>query len=193
MSALSVVEAFWWPLVPILPGPALHVCLRFFDYKHIVMSVLQIMPSRLLCEPLQNMFRFFDVVNDRSRSLAQPVLMIPKVLFLVEQVCPRTTQIYNLGAAVSVLFQTRAFEAVKGIRDSLFISQHAAREKYTIVRCVFLPRHRRQHTCSGSFRKSIRRRCGLELWDGRNCRIRDICRRICRRDGRLRYQQSCDT
>lgn len=65
------------------------------------------------------MFRFFDVVNDRSRSLAQPVLMIPKVLFLVEQVCPRTTQIYNLGAAVSVLFQTRAFEAVKGIRDSL--------------------------------------------------------------------------
>lgn len=72
------------------------------------------------------MFRFFDVVNDRSRSLAQPVLMIPKVLFLVEQVCPRTTQIYNLGAAVSVLFQTRAFEAVKGIRDSLFISQHDA-------------------------------------------------------------------
>lgn len=193
MSALSVVEAFWWPLVPILPGPALHVCLRFFDYKHIVMSVLQIMPSRLPCGPLQNTFRFLDVVNDRSRSLAQPVLMIPKVLFLVEQVCPRTTQIYNLGAAVSVLFQTRAFEAVKGIRDSLFISQHDAREKYTIVRCVFLPRHRRQHTCFGSFRKSIRRRCGLELWDGRNCRIRGICRRICRRGDRLRCRQSYDT
>lgn len=179
--------------MPILPGPTFHVCLRVFDYKHIVMLVLQTMPSRLPCRPLQNTFRFFDVVNDRSRSLCQPVLMIPKILFLVEQICSRTTQIYNLGAAVSVLFQTRAFEAVKGIRDSLFISQHDAREEYAIVGCLFLPRHRRQHTCSGSFRRSIRRRCGLGLWDGRNCRIRDICRRICRRDGRLRCQQSCDT
>jgi hypothetical protein len=45
--------------------------------------------------------------------------MIPKILFLVEQICPRTTQIYNLRAAISVLFQTGAFEAVEGVGDSL--------------------------------------------------------------------------
>jgi hypothetical protein len=45
--------------------------------------------------------------------------MIPEILFLVEQICPRTTQIYNLGAAISVLLQTGAFEAVEGIGDSL--------------------------------------------------------------------------
>jgi predicted GNAT family acetyltransferase len=45
--------------------------------------------------------------------------MIPEILFLVEQIGPRTTQVYNLGAAISVLFQTCAFEAVKGIGDSL--------------------------------------------------------------------------
>ena len=45
--------------------------------------------------------------------------MIPEVLFLVEQICPRTTQVYNLGAAISVLFQAGAFEAVEGVGDTL--------------------------------------------------------------------------
>jgi hypothetical protein len=45
--------------------------------------------------------------------------MIPEILFLVEEIGPRTTQVYNLGASISVLFQTCAFEAVKGVRDSL--------------------------------------------------------------------------
>jgi len=47
------------------------------------------------------------------------VLVIPEILFLVEQICPRTTQIYNLGAAISVLFQAGAFKAVEGVGDSL--------------------------------------------------------------------------
>lgn len=45
--------------------------------------------------------------------------MIPKTLFLVEQICPRTSQIYNLGAPVAVLLQTRALEAIKGITYTL--------------------------------------------------------------------------
>jgi hypothetical protein len=45
--------------------------------------------------------------------------MIPEILFLVEQICPRTTQIYNLGAAISILFQACAFEAVESVWDSL--------------------------------------------------------------------------
>jgi hypothetical protein len=46
-------------------------------------------------------------------------LMIPEILFLVEQIRPRTTQIYNLRAAISVFFQTGAFEAVEGVGDAL--------------------------------------------------------------------------
>jgi hypothetical protein len=46
-------------------------------------------------------------------------LMIPEILFLVEQIRPRTTQIYNLRATISVLFQTGAFEAVEGVGDAL--------------------------------------------------------------------------
>jgi hypothetical protein len=51
--------------------------------------------------------------------------LIPEILFLVEQIRPRTTQIYNLRASVSVLLQARALEAVEGIRDS-FTAAHDA-------------------------------------------------------------------
>lgn len=62
-----------------------------------------------------------QIVIDRPMSSERCsfALMIPEILFLVEQICPRTTQIYNLGAAISVLFQTGAFEAVEGVGDSL--------------------------------------------------------------------------
>jgi hypothetical protein len=41
--------------------------------------------------------------------------LIPEILFLVEQIRPRTTQVYNLWAPVSVLLQSRALEAVEGV------------------------------------------------------------------------------
>jgi hypothetical protein len=45
--------------------------------------------------------------------------LIPEILFLVEEICPRTTQINNLRAAISVFLQTCAFETVEGIADTL--------------------------------------------------------------------------
>lgn len=38
---------------------------------------------------------------------------------MVEQVCSRTSQVYNLGATIAILLQSRAFEAVERITDSL--------------------------------------------------------------------------
>lgn len=46
-------------------------------------------------------------------------LMIPKILFLVEEIRPTTTQIYDLGATVAVLLEACAFEAVESVRDAL--------------------------------------------------------------------------
>lgn len=51
--------------------------------------------------------------------------MIPKILLLVEQIRPTTTQIYNLGAAIPVLFQSSALEAVKGIGDAFTAADDA--------------------------------------------------------------------
>lgn len=34
-------------------------------------------------------------------------------------VCPRTTQIYNLGTPIAILLQPGALEAVKGVGDAL--------------------------------------------------------------------------
>jgi hypothetical protein len=45
----------------------------------------------------------------------QALSLIPEILFLVEQIRPRTTQIYNLRASVSVLLQACTLEAVEGI------------------------------------------------------------------------------
>jgi len=42
-------------------------------------------------------------------------LVIPEVLLLVEQVRPRTSEIYDLRTPVSILLQAGAFEAVKGV------------------------------------------------------------------------------
>lgn len=54
------------------------------------------------------------IVEVPFSSLDLPSL-IPEILFLVEQICPRTTQIYNLRAPVSVLLQSCALEAVEGV------------------------------------------------------------------------------
>lgn len=51
--------------------------------------------------------------------------MIPKILFLVEEICPRTSQIYNLGTAIPILFQSRAFKTVERITDP-FATAHDA-------------------------------------------------------------------
>jgi hypothetical protein len=47
------------------------------------------------------------------------MLVISEILLLVEQIGSRTTQIYNLGATVPVLFESCTFEAVEGVRDAL--------------------------------------------------------------------------
>lgn len=55
------------------------------------------------------------------------------------------------------------------------------------------PRHHRPHTCFGSFRRSIRRRCAPASLAGRTSRTLGIFRRTCRRDGRSRCPIACDT
>ncbi len=50
--------------------------------------------------------------------------MIPKVLLLVEQICPRTPQIDNLRTPVSIFLQSGTFEAVEGVRDPLPAADH---------------------------------------------------------------------
>ena len=51
--------------------------------------------------------------------------MISKILLLVEQIRPTTSQIYNLRAAIAVLFQARALETVEGIGDALATAHNA--------------------------------------------------------------------
>lgn len=58
-------------------------------------------------------------------SIPPTASLIPEILLLVEQIRPRTTQIYNLGAAVPVLLQPRALEAVESVRDA-FAAAHDA-------------------------------------------------------------------
>lgn len=118
-------------------------------------------------------------------------LMIPKILFLVEQVGPRTTQIYNLGTSIPVLFESRAFKAVKGVGDALYPPVSIS-STWSQKDCN-LPRRRRRRTCFGSFQTSTRRRCAPGLWGGRSCRIPDTFRRTYRRGGRLRCQLFCGT
>lgn len=45
-------------------------------------------------------------------TLPLPVLVISEVLFLVEQICSRRSQVYNLWAPVAVLLQLRAFVTI---------------------------------------------------------------------------------
>lgn len=51
--------------------------------------------------------------------------MIPKILLLVKQIRPATTQIYDLRTAVTILLQARAFEAVEGVGNSLATAHDA--------------------------------------------------------------------
>jgi hypothetical protein len=51
--------------------------------------------------------------------------LIPEILLLVEQICPRTAQVYDLRAPISVLFQSRALEAVEGVGDSFTAADDA--------------------------------------------------------------------
>jgi hypothetical protein len=52
-------------------------------------------------------------------------LVIPKILLLVEQIRPTTAEVYNLGAAIPVLFEARALEAVEGVGDALAAADDA--------------------------------------------------------------------
>lgn len=45
--------------------------------------------------------------------------MISKILFLIKQICPRTSQIDNLRTPIAILFESRALEAIKRVGDSL--------------------------------------------------------------------------
>ena len=51
--------------------------------------------------------------------------MISKILFLVEEIRPTTTQIDNLGTPISVLLQTCALKAVEGVGDALATADNA--------------------------------------------------------------------
>lgn len=54
-----------------------------------------------------------------SRSL------ISKTLFLIKQIRPRTSQVYNLRTPIPILLQTRTLEAIEGIADSLATADNA--------------------------------------------------------------------
>lgn len=45
--------------------------------------------------------------------------VVSEVFLLVEQIRPGGTEIYDLRAAISVLFQSYAAEAVESVRDTL--------------------------------------------------------------------------
>lgn len=45
--------------------------------------------------------------------------MISEILFLIEQIRPRTTQIYNLGTPISILLQSGTLETIECVTDSL--------------------------------------------------------------------------
>lgn len=51
--------------------------------------------------------------------------MIPKILLLVEQIRPRTSQIDDLRASVSVFLESRALEAVESVRNAFATADHA--------------------------------------------------------------------
>lgn len=54
-----------------------------------------------------------------------PSLVVPEILLLVEQISPTTAQIDNLRAAIPILLQTCALEAVESIRDSFAAANDA--------------------------------------------------------------------
>ena len=47
--------------------------------------------------------------------------MIPKILLLVKEIRPRTAQVDDLRTPIPILLQPRTLEAVKGVRDALFV------------------------------------------------------------------------
>jgi hypothetical protein len=47
------------------------------------------------------------------------LVLIPKILLLVKQIRPRTTQIDNLGTTIAILLQTRTLKAIEGVTDPL--------------------------------------------------------------------------
>ena len=51
--------------------------------------------------------------------------MISKILLLVEQIRPRTSQIDNLRAPISVFLQPCALEAVESVRDAFTTADNA--------------------------------------------------------------------
>ena len=50
--------------------------------------------------------------------------MIPKILLLVKEIRPRTTQVDNLRTPIPILLQPRAFETVESVRDALLPTTH---------------------------------------------------------------------
>lgn len=51
--------------------------------------------------------------------------MISEILLLVEQIRPRTSQIYNLRTPITILFEPRALEAVERVTDTLATADDA--------------------------------------------------------------------
>ncbi len=50
--------------------------------------------------------------------------MISKILLLVKQICPATTQIDNLRTSIPIMFQARTLEAIESIGDPLPTADH---------------------------------------------------------------------
>jgi hypothetical protein len=58
-------------------------------------------------------------------TTASHLLVIPKILLLVEQIGPTTTQIDNLRTPIPVLLEPGTLEAVEGVGDALAAADDA--------------------------------------------------------------------
>lgn len=64
-----------------------------------------------------------DPTSDEPKPTG--VLLIPKTFLLIEQICPRTSQVDNLRTPVSILLQARTFKAVERVTDPLATAHDA--------------------------------------------------------------------
>jgi len=65
--------------------------------------------------PLKRETKFPCARRPWSKGEPEPPSVIPEVLFLVEQICSRTSQVYNLRASVAIFLESSAFKAVESI------------------------------------------------------------------------------
>jgi hypothetical protein len=60
-----------------------------------------------------------------SHHRGPPTSLISKILLLIEQIGPRTTQVDNLRTPIPILLQARTLKAIEGVRNTLATTNDA--------------------------------------------------------------------